>query len=166
MSHPFSGEYHEDKQLEGEQMTDYNRLDTTVKIRWGTVALAWMAIGAVIVGITLFHGCGVAEAEEGKASYYTVASCQREGTSGVYTANGERYDEQGMTCALRRRDFGRSYLVCGPKGCAEVRHNDYGPGNRPTRRGVIIDLTPMAFKEVCGDLRQGVCDVVVTAIVE
>ncbi len=71
-----------------------------------------------------------------------------------------------MTCALRRRDFGKSYLVCGQAGCAEVRHNDFGPGKGPTSKGVIIDLTPRAFKAVCGDLRQGRCEVGVQGIVD
>lgn len=64
-----------------------------------------------------------------------------------------------MTCALPSRGFGREYLVCGDKGCAVVKHTDYGPGKGPRRKGVVIDLTPAAFKAVCGDLKQGKCNV-------
>lgn len=124
-----------------------------------------LVTGGLLVGSTLLLA-STAHASEGLASYYTVKSCQREGTSGVYTANGERYKEDALTCALRRRDFGRNYLVCGPVDCVEVRHNDYGPGKGPTRKGVIIDLTPIAFKAVCGDLRRGVCEVAVMPIIE
>lgn len=131
--------------------------------------LSWtvyiVVVGGLLVGSTLLLA-STAHAEDGLASYYTVKSCQREGTSGVYTANGERFKENALTCALRRRDFGRNYLVCGPIGCVEVRHNDFGPGRGPTAKGVIIDLTPKAFKAVCGDLRQGVCNVGVTDIIE
>jgi len=62
-----------------------------------------------------------------------------------------------MTCALPSRGFGRSYLVCGPIGCADVKHTDFGPGKGPRAKGVIVDLTPAAFKLVCGDLKQGKC---------
>lgn len=138
-----------------------------VKVRWGRLLAVWVLWVGVMVGITaIVSGCGVAEAGEGLASYYTVKSCQREGTSGVFTANGERYDEEGLTCALRRRDWGKAYIVCGPAGCVEVRHNDYGPGRGPTARGVIIDLTPRAFRVVCGELRLGVCEVGVMPVVE
>lgn len=105
-------------------------------------------------------------AETGYATYYTVKSCQLEGTSGVYTANGEKYDECAMTCALRNRHFGRFYAVygVGSHKTVFVRHNDYGPGKGPKKAGVVIDLTPAAFKEVCGDLKQGKCEVSVQEV--
>lgn len=111
--------------------------------------------------ITLMLVTGSAYAESGFATYYTTKSCQREGTSGVFTANGERYNESAMTCALRSRRFGRFYSVYSPTTdkTVFVRHNDYGPGKGPLKRGVIIDLTPKAFKEVCGDLSIGKCEV-------
>ena len=96
-----------------------------------------------------------AEPVLGKASYYTTASCQREGTSGVWTANGERYDEQAFTAALPSHQFNMLYRVCRTdhypsrkvraRPCVIVRHNDYGPGRGPRRKGVVIDLTPRAF---------------------
>lgn len=138
-----------------------------MNIIWGRVAYFWVIWALVVFNLTCFLvGCDVANAFEGKASYYTVASCKAEGTSGVRTASGELYKEGEFTCALRRRDFGKSYLVCGPVGCVEVRHNDYGPGRGPTAKGVVIDLTPRAFKAVCGELKQGVCEVGVQPIVE
>ena len=108
-----------------------------------------------------------ASAQEGYATYYTQKSCQIEGNSGLLTASGEAYDEKAMTCALRRRDFGKHYLVYGQnrESAVFVRHNDYGPGRGPTKRGVIIDLSPAAFKEVCGSLAVGKCKVNVQEIV-
>lgn len=92
--------------------------------------------------------CQVALANEGYATYYTEASCKREGTSGIWTASGERFDEQALTCAMRRRDWGKRFLVYSHETGRSivVRLNDYGPGKAPTARGVIIDLTPAGMK--------------------
>lgn len=111
--------------------------------------------------------CSPAFAQDGYATYYTVKSCQAERNSGLKTASGEDFNEQAMTCALRRRDFGKFYLVYGQdrEKAIFVRHNDYGPGRGPTKRGVIIDLSPAAFKEVCGSLAVGKCKVNVQEIV-
>lgn len=105
--------------------------------------------------------CSQAMAETGQATYYTVASCQREGTSGIYTANGERYDEQALTCALPWKPDGKEYLVYGHATGKQivVRHNDYGPSKKCTKRGTVIDLTPKAFSIVCGDLSIGKCKI-------
>lgn len=98
-------------------------------------------------------------AQEGFATFYTEKSCQAEGNSGKVTASGEVFDEGAMTCALRRRDWGSEFVVYGQKTerSVVVRLNDFGPGRKPTKRGVIIDLTPMAFKKVCGDISIGKC---------
>lgn len=85
---------------------------------------------------------------QGFATYYTVESCKSEGTSGVYTANGERYDEDAFTCAMRDRHWGRKFKVTNEENGKTicVRLNDYGPGKRPTAKGVVIDLTPGGWK--------------------
>jgi rare lipoprotein A len=120
----------------------------------------------LVISAILSFSCKPAHSQEGYASYYTVKSCQREGTSGVFTANGERYNEQALTCAVRSRRFGTSYLVYGHKTGRSVivRHNDFGPGKGPTRKGVVVDLTPKAFGVVCGDLKQGKCQVSVQEV--
>ena len=98
----------------------------------------------------------------GMASYYTQSSCQKEGTSGIRTANGEVYDETAFTCALPTHQFGGVYRVClqvrQPPVCVVVRHNDYGPGRGPRRKGVVMDLTPRAFAALA-PLAQGVIPV-------
>ena len=107
-----------------------------------------------------------AEAAERYATYYTGASTKAEGRSGVWTASGERYNEKAMTCAMRRRDFGKEYAVYGQETgrTAFVKQNDFGPGRGPQKKGVIVDLSPAAFKEVCGDLKQGKCQVSVQEV--
>ena len=113
--------------------------------------LAWWEVLALLIGWLL--GQQLAWGQEGLATYYTTASCQREGTSGVRTANGEAYDELDSTVALPHRDFGGQYRVCaiGTGGrCVLVVHNDYGPGRAARRRGVIIDLTPAAYDAIGG----------------
>jgi len=99
-----------------------------------------------------------AESDTGKATYYTCESCQREGTSGVYTASGERYDESKLTCALPRRGWGGIYKVTNLDNdlCIYVRHNDFGPGKGPRAKGVVIDLTPAAFQALGGKLKDGI----------
>jgi rare lipoprotein A (peptidoglycan hydrolase) len=100
-------------------------------------------------------------AQDGYATYYTEKSCQIEGTSGVWCASGQRFNEQALTCAMRRRDWGTKFLVTGPAGSAIVTLNDLGPGKKATKRGVIIDLTPKAFIQVCGSTDLGRCKVTV-----
>lgn len=97
---------------------------------------------------------------EGKATYYTEESCKREGTSGVYTANGERFDEQALTCAMRSRAWGSKVKVTNLDNGLSivVRLNDFGPGKGPSSRGVIIDLTPAGFRAL-GAGRKGMLSV-------
>lgn len=131
-----------------------------------------LAFAASILLTTLLISNG--HAAEGLATYYTAKSCAGEakqyGLKGSYwgakTANGEAFNESALTCALRRRDFGGSYVVYGHDTgrSVVVRHNDFGPGKKPTAQGKIIDLTPAAFKAVCGDLKLGVCRVSVQEV--
>jgi rare lipoprotein A len=73
------------------------------------------------------------------------------------TASGERYQQGQSNCAMRRRGFGKNYLVCNMANhrCVEVRHNDYGPSLFLFMMGRIIDLSENAFSEIA-DVRKGV----------
>ena len=89
-----------------------------------------------------------AAASEGLATYYTEESCKREGTSGVFTASGERFDESALTCAMRSRAWGSRFLVENLENGRSVviRLSDFGPGRKPAARGVVIDLTPAGWQ--------------------
>ena len=110
----------------------------------------------------------------GWATYYTTQSCQREGTSGVLTASGRKYDENSMTCALwitnkhgkPLRPDGRLVKISrvGSSRTLTVAWQDNGPGRVQRLRGVVCDLTPAAFKALGGNLRDGKIAVTVEAI--
>ena len=94
-------------------------------------------------------------AEQTKASYYTEASCKKEGTSGV-CANGERLDDSKYTCASWKYRFGTLLKVTTQEGrSVVVRVTDRGPGRKALKRGVTIDLSRAAF-EAISPLRKGV----------
>lgn len=105
-------------------------------------------------------------ADTGYATYYTAGSCRQEGNSGVLTASGERYDESKLTCALPHRYFGKSYKVTSltTGRSVVVRHSDYGPGRVPRSKGVVVDLTPAAFKALGHPLSAGKIKVEVTNV--
>ena len=95
----------------------------------------------------------------GLLTYYTRTSCQAEGTSGVWTASGSRYDESALTLALPHRRFGERYRVYHGSRCLEAVHTDYGPGRRARAQGVIADASPALYDALgCqrGVTRQGV----------
>jgi len=101
----------------------------------------------------------------GTASYYTKKSCQREGTSGVWTASGEAYNEDAMTCALRRRDWGGEYRVTNIMNgkSVVVRHNDFGPNKTLYNRGRIVDLSRGAFSKIA-ELKSGIIQIKIEKI--
>lgn len=143
----------------------------------GYLSLALKITVALVLAVALCRSCEPAHAQEGLATYYTSASCAGEaktmGLKGSYwgkkTANGERYDENALTCALpiklKQGEKGREYLVYGTTTgrSVVVRQNDFGPAAKPRKRGVIVDLTPRAFREVCGS--GGECLVQVQEVV-
>jgi rare lipoprotein A len=76
------------------------------------------------------------------------------------TASGEMYRKGQLTCAMRKRGFGKDYLVCNlaNKKCVEVRHNDFGPAFYLFAVGRIVDLSRDAFSKI-GDVKKGVIHV-------
>ena len=73
------------------------------------------------------------------------------------TASGERYHQGQFTCAMRKRDFGKSYLVCNLKNnkCVEVKQNDFGTAFYLFAIGRIIDLSRDAFSKIA-EKKKGV----------
>jgi rare lipoprotein A (peptidoglycan hydrolase) len=109
--------------------------------------------------LCLLCGAGLADGVEGFATYYTVASCKREGTSGYLTASGACYNEQALTCALPKATarawnmkFGQYVRVTNLDSGKRivVRYTDTGPGKRALTRGVVVDLTPAAMVALAG----------------
>jgi len=108
----------------------------------------------LIVSITL-GGAGVDYLYAdtiGYASYYTYASCVREGTSGVYTASGERFNENDYTAAMWGVPFGTIFKVTNINNgtSIKVRINDRGPSKRLVKKGRIIDLSRAAMEAIGG----------------
>ena len=95
----------------------------------------------------------------GLASFYTVQSCLKEGTSGI-TASGMPLDDNGLTAASWDYSYGTllrvENLANGKSVVCVV--NDRGPNRKLYRRGVIVDLSRRAF-ETIAPLSQGVIKV-------
>lgn len=124
---------------------------------------------AWIIPVVMFLVClllvSAVRAEETTASYYTYESCRREGTSGVWTASGERFDENDLTCAMRRRDWGAMFKVTNLENGKSVivRLNDFGPNKKLHNKGRVIDLSKGAFQKIAS-LNKGVIKVKVEEI--
>ena len=108
--------------------------------------------------ILLFLSVKPASAEMVIASFYTKESAQREGTSGIFTASGERFNEGAQTCAHPTKPFGTLLKVKNPKNGIwyECRVNDRGPA-RWTGNG--IDLTPKGWRLLKLKPEQGIAKV-------
>lgn len=118
----------------------------------------------VIVVLIMFGTVASADIT-GYATWFTVASCRREGTSGI-TAGGRLLDDGAMWCALPsrpqkdgsgRRAWGRKVRVTNQVTGQSivVEQWDLGPGRRAQSRGVVVDLTPAAFLALGGRLKDG-----------
>lgn len=93
--------------------------------------------------------------KEGLASWYVAKR----------TATGEIFKKNELTCAMRKRDFGKNYIVCNleNKKCVVVRHNNFGPSKRMFQKGRIIDLSKAAFSRIA-DLKQGLIKVRISQV--
>ena len=111
-----------------------------------------LIVGGILVGSTLLN-IKYAEAADGYATYYTVASAKSEGTWqkwGGKMANGEMFHDDLMVCALPWKPDNKEYLVyChDTEKSVVVRHSDKGPGKGPQSKGVVIDLTKAAWNSL------------------
>jgi len=79
----------------------------------------------------------------------------------------ELFKNWGITCAMRKEDYGKYYRVCNLANnkCVFVRHNDFGPSSGMYRRKRIIDLSKSAFRKIA-DLDHGVIEVSVSQVYE
>ena len=108
--------------------------------------------------IILLLVAGIASASEiGKASFYTVKS------SGLVTANGERYNEDAFTCASMDYKFNTLLLVTNIENGKSIVVRVTDRGGFKKKYGRIIDLTPRAFKSLA-PLSQGIIKVKVEVV--
>ncbi|HNW39708.1 MAG TPA: septal ring lytic transglycosylase RlpA family protein [Candidatus Omnitrophota bacterium] len=79
----------------------------------------------------------------------------------------ELFKKWGVTCAMRKTDYGKYYQVCNLANnkCIFVRHNDFGPSAGMYRKGRIIDLSKSAFRKIA-DLDRGIIKVSVNPVYE
>ena len=86
----------------------------------------------------------------GTASWYSRASCAREGTSG-FMANGKPLQDHALTVASWDYPFGTHLTIClpsQPMRCVVAVVSDRGPNRKLHRLGRILDLTPAAFAQL------------------
>lgn len=83
------------------------------------------------------------------ATWYSVASCEKESGQHIM-ANGEPLDDSKFTCASWDYDFGTILEVTNTANgrTVSVVCTDRGPSRRLYRKGVIVDLTEIAFKRL------------------
>ncbi len=120
---------------------------------------AWLALACAM--LLSLAGCvdnkpvTGAYPKQGIASWY----------SAKFTATGERFDSNALTCAMRKTDFGKYYKVCNTDNnkCVVVRHNNFGPARRLYVKGRIIDLSKAAFASIA-ELREGLIKVTVDQV--
>lgn len=108
--------------------------------------------------------CSVSWGAGFTASYYTVESCLREGTSGIM-ANGKRLDDARYTAASWDYPFGTRLRVTNTRNgkSVVVSVEDRGPAKRLYRKGRVIDLSKAAFERI-GALSAGIVPVKIERI--
>ena len=116
----------------------------------------------IVIFILMLMLGAQAYAYQTEASYYTRASCLREGTSGI-CANGEKLDDGKKTCASWDYKFGTRLKVTNIENgkYVIVRVNDRGPNKRLYRAGRRIDLSYAAMRAIT---TKGLCQVEVEEV--
>lgn len=97
-----------------------------------------------------------------EASYFTYASCIKEGTSGI-CANGERLNDEALVCASW--DFKLNSWVRVTRGNRSVicKVADRGPNRKLYKKGRRIDLSKKAM-EILGGIQKGIIQVEVEPV--
>lgn len=108
-----------------------------------------LAFSIILFSISYFYAYSQNVILEGQASYY------HDKFDGRTTANGETFDQDGMTCAHKTLDFGTMLRVTNLENnlTVDVRVNDRGP----FVEGRIVDLTKAAAQKI-GLYEMGVCN--------
>lgn len=117
--------------------------------------------------IALFVGalCISTPAAAETASWYSYESCLKEGSSGRYTASGELFDHEALTCASWQYPFGTRLKVTNLQNgkSVMVTVNDRGPAKRLLKKGRVLDLSKGAFAKIA-KLKSGVVQIKVEVL--
>ena len=141
---------------------DNAKIAEIMKARKAAKAIAKAAKKVAAALVILFLTGSTAFAET--ASWYSVESCKREGTSGI-CANGEVLDDEAYTCAVWDKKFGTKLKVTNLENGLSVIVvvTDRGPAKRLVRQGRTIDLSRAAFRAIA-NLKSGIIQIKVEVI--
>ena len=141
---------------------DNAKIAEIMKARKAAKAIAKAAKKVAAALVILFLTGSAAFAET--ASWYSVESCKREGTSGI-CANGEVLDDEAYTCAVWDKKFGTKLKVTNLENGLSVivKVTDRGPAKRLVRQGRTIDLSRAAFRAIA-NLKSGIIQIKVEVI--
>lgn len=126
-----------------------------------------MSILSKIVLVTLvFISSCCAETILTYASWYSVASCKNEGTSGIMS-NGGKLNDDSYTAASWDYKLGQRVKVTNrvSRLSCIVTITDRGPNKRLYRKGRRLDLSKAAFGKIA-NFKQGVIKVEVIPCVK
>lgn len=138
-------------------------VDFIEKPRWHPDTLFWLVFLITIIFIvSVWVNCFAETALT--ASWYSVESCEREGTSGIM-ANGRKLNDEELTCASWDFRFGTKLKITNERNGKSVivTVTDRGPTKRLYRQGRIVDLSKRAFSQIA-DLKQGIISVTVEEV--
>lgn len=124
----------------------------------------WLVRFIFLLVILFFIMISFCHSNQTTASWYSVESCQREGTTGIM-ANGKRLNDDHYTAASWDYDFGTRIEVTNLKNGKTVicEVTDRGPNRRLYSNGRILDLSKAAFSAIA-DLREGVIPIKITEV--
>ena len=133
---------------------------------WRPDWLGWIVITIILILLIVIGIWGKARASEVTltASWYSVESCKREGTSGIM-ANGRKLNDEKFTCASWDYPFGTILKITNLRSgkCVLAVVTDRGPSKKLYRKGRILDLSKSAFSQIA-NLKQGLVPVKIEVI--
>lgn len=149
----------------------FNGFDHNIRVRIEkaeaeqVILLNGTGLKSLVISVLLFFVLTVPAYAATYATWYGGVGDTCDPWKHTVTASGERFDETLLTCALPKRGFGKAYKITNLRNgkSVVVRHNDYGPGKGPRKRGVGVDLTKKAFSQIA-DLREGRIPIKVEAV--
>jgi len=118
----------------------------------------------ILICIMVFLASSAVSGETLTASWYSVESCLKEGTSGIM-ANGRKLDDSKLTAASWDHAFGTRLKVTNIENRKSiiVTITDRGPAKRLYRQGRVLDLSKAAFSAIA-EMRIGVARVKIEEI--